>query len=72
MDISKYVKGYSLLVGVCAGYFTHKAMEDKASELVQEGGLLNAFLIGAGVGSITVTVACASANIVKTFLTEMN
>lgn len=40
--------GFKFLMGFSAGYFVYKLTEDKASELVQEGGVTNAFLIGAG------------------------
>lgn len=72
MDMNQYIKGYSLLVGVCAGYLTKKVLDKKTEELVEEGGYVNAFLIGAGIGSVVVTVACASTSIVANVLTELN
>lgn len=44
---------YKLLAGVSAGYFVMKATEKKADDLLDDGGIANAFVIGAGQAAIS-------------------
>ena len=44
---------YKLLAGVSAGYFVMKATEEKADDLLDDGGMVNAFVIGAGQAAIS-------------------
>lgn len=71
MNIDKIVKGYSLLCGACAGYYAYQAMDKKTCEMVQEGGSLNAFLIGAGAGAIVLAIGLGASNAVYTFMKEV-
>lgn len=49
--------GMKVAAGISAGYFVLKATDKKANELVEEGNMLNAALIGAGQGALAVTAA---------------
>ena len=49
---------YKLLAGVSAGYFVMKATEEKADDLLDDGGIVNAFVIGAGQAAISLAT-CA-------------
>ena len=49
--------GYKILAGVSAGYFVLKATDKRASELVDEGGMLNAAVIGLGQGALASAAA---------------
>lgn len=58
--------GYSVLCGVVAGYFTHRALEAKAMELVNDGhGHIDAVAIGAGQMAITLGVGSAVAGVIN-------
>ena len=52
MNTENLVNGASLVgsifTGISAGYYVYKATEEKADELVRNGGVVNAFFIGAG------------------------
>ena len=48
------VIGYKLLAGIAAGYFVLKATDKKADELVDDGGMVNAAVIGVGQGALAV------------------
>lgn len=52
--------GFKIFSGIAAGYFVYKAVNEKADELAQDGGMLNAFMIGAGETAV-VTAAGALA-----------
>ena len=50
--------GAKLAAGITAGYFVLKATDKKADELVEDGGIVNAFVVGAGQAAISLaTVA---------------
>lgn len=51
--VNAVVIGYKLLAGVSAGYFVMKATEKKADDLVDDGGMVNAFVVGAGQAAIS-------------------
>ena len=44
---------YKLLASVSAGYFVMKATEEKADDLLDDGGMVNAFVVGAGRAAIS-------------------
>ena len=44
--------GAKLAAGITAGYFVLKATDKKADELVEDGGIVNAAVIGAGRGAL--------------------
>jgi len=44
--------GFKILASVSAGYFVLKATDKKADELVHDGGILNAAVIGYGQGAL--------------------
>jgi len=48
--------GFKILAGVSAGYFVLKATDKKADELLDDGGMVNAFVIGAGQGALATVV----------------
>ena len=49
--------GFKMFAGFAAGYFVHRMINDKAEELIDEGGAANAFLIGAGEAAVVASVA---------------
>ena len=49
--------GFKVASGVAAGYFVMKATEEKAQELVVDGGIANAFVIGFGQGALASAAA---------------
>ena len=49
--------GFKIAAGVAAGYFVMKATDEKAEELIQEHGIINAFVIGAGQGALASAAA---------------
>lgn len=54
--LSAVMFGFKLLSGISAGYLMDRLMEKKVNELVDEGGMLNAAVVGAGQGAIDVAV----------------
>lgn len=50
------ILGYKMFVAGSAAYTTNKLLDKKTDELIQEGGALNAFLIGAGQMAISIAV----------------
>ena len=51
------VIGFKVFSAVAAGYFVHRMVKDKADELIENGGVANAFMIGAGEGAVVTTAA---------------
>ena len=51
--LNAIIIGYKLLAGVSAGYFVMKATEEKADDLLDDGGMVNVFVIGAGQAAIS-------------------
>lgn len=49
--------GMKVIVAISAGWFVHRMLEDKADELIQDGGMINAFAIGCGETAIVLTAA---------------
>lgn len=49
--------GMQLVVAACAGYFVYKCVNDKAQELVDEGGVVNAIAVGAGEAAVVASAA---------------
>ena len=60
--------GYKMFVAGSAGYTTYKLLDKKADELVQEGGVLNAFIIGAGQMAISIAVGVKAAQAIGKIL----
>lgn len=48
--------GLKIAAGISAGYLVDQLMEKKTNELVRDGGMLNAAVIGLGQGAISVVV----------------
>lgn len=44
--------GYKVIVGVSTGYFVLKLTDEKAKELLDDGGMINAAMIGLGQGAL--------------------
>ena len=40
--------GYKVIVGVSTGYFVYQLTDEKAKKLVDDGGIMNAFVISTG------------------------
>lgn len=40
--------GCKAMLGMAAGYFAYRALEEKAEELLEDGGVVNAIAIGVG------------------------
>ena len=51
--------GFKCVSAMAAVYVAYKIMEDKTSELVQNGGMGNAVVVGLGEGAILTTVGTA-------------
>ena len=49
--------GFKVASGMAVGYFVIKATEAKAQELVVDGGIANAFVIGCGQGALASAAA---------------
>ena len=47
--------GIKLIAGISAGYFVHKAIDKKANEMLEDGGMVNAFVVGAGQSALSIT-----------------
>ena len=62
------ILGYKMFVASSAAYTTHKLLDKKADELVQEGGGLNAFIIGAGQMAISIAVGVEAAQAIGKIL----
>ena len=54
---------YKLFAGIAVGYTVHRLLEDKANELVEDGGIVNAFAIGAGQMGIAMTAGHVAARV---------
>ncbi len=52
--VNTILLGGKLLAGISAGYFVKKLTDEKASDMIQEGGALNAFTVGAGQAALMV------------------
>lgn len=48
--------GCKAVAGISAGYLAYKLMDDNTEELVVNGGVVNAFTIGAGQGAIAMVI----------------
>lgn len=57
-----------MFVAGAAGYTTNKLLDKKADELIQEGGVLNAFLMGAGQMAISIAVGVKVARTIERIL----
>ena len=44
--------GYKVIVGVSTGYFVYQLTGEKAKELIVDGGMINAAVIGMGQGAL--------------------
>lgn len=44
--------GYKVIVGVSTGYFVHQLTDEKATKLLDDGGMINAAMIGLGQGAL--------------------
>jgi hypothetical protein len=56
--------GFKIFAAFAAGYFVHRMVDDKANELVQDGGVVNAMLIGAGEGAVIAAASILAYHIV--------
>ena len=54
---------YKLFAGVTVFYTVHQLLEDKANELVDEGGIVNAFAVGAGQAGISMAAGTIAARV---------
>ena len=46
--------GVKLLTGFSAGYFVYRITEKKVDEMIKDGGLVNAAVVGVGQGALAV------------------
>ena len=49
--------GFKLFAAVAAGYFVHRMVDDRAQELIDDGGVVNAVMVGAGEGAVIVAAS---------------
>lgn len=56
--------GYKLFAGVSAGYFVMKATDKKAEEMIEDGGIVNAFVVGAGQGALAMAAGAVVASVI--------
>lgn len=68
MKMDKVIKIYKVMVGVSAFYVTSRLLDKKTDELVEDGSIPNAFLIGAGQSAISMAVGIKAATIVGEIL----
>ena len=57
----------SIFTGFSAGYYVYKATNEKANELVRNGGVVNAFFIGAGQTALAVGAGLATFMVMRHF-----
>lgn len=57
----------SIFTGVSAAYYVYKATNEKADELVRNGGVVNAFFIGAGQVALSMAAGLATVMIMRHF-----
>ena len=57
----------SIFTGISAGYYVYKATNEKANELVRNGGVVNAFFIGAGQTALAVGAGLATFMVMRHF-----
>lgn len=57
----------SIFTGISAGYYVYKATNEKADELVCNGGVVNAFFIGAGQMALAVGAGVATCMVMRHF-----
>ena len=68
MKMDKFIKTYKVMVGVSAFYITSRLLDKKTDELVEEGSIGNALLIGAGQSAISMAVGIKAATIIGEIL----
>lgn len=49
--------GFKIFAAVSAGYFVHRMVHEPAQNLVDDGGVVNTLLIGAGEGAVIVAAS---------------
>ena len=59
MNVVKIVTG--ILAGASVGYTTYRLLEEKTDELVEDGGMINAFIVGAGHMGLSITAGVIAA-----------
>lgn len=61
---------YAGVCAFCTGYYVDRALQKKTDELIDDGGVLNALIIGGGKGAISSTVGLAVGHLIMKTMTR--